>query len=141
VLGALNAITHQVVSICSEGNIDSWSVTALLFEIRKLSNGLPISLILDNARYQRCYLVEHTAKLMNIELVFLPAYSPNLNLIERFWKFLKKKCLYSKYYSTFNEFTGAIQQCVEKAHVENKEELETLLTHSFQSFYLANQAA
>lgn len=142
VLGALNATTHQIVSICCEGYIDAWSVIALLFEISKLGDGNPITLILDNAKYQRCLLVEETARLMEVELIFLPTYSPNLNLIERFWKFLKKKCLYSKYYASFDEFTGAIDKCVREAHLTHREELKSLLTHNFQVFnYLSNQAA
>jgi len=54
-------------------------------------------LVLDNARYQKCHLVQNLAATLNIELLFLPTYSPNLNLIERLWKFVKKKCLYSIY--------------------------------------------
>ena len=46
---------------------------------------VPISIFLDNARYQKCALVYATAASLHIELCFLPAYSPNLNLIERLW--------------------------------------------------------
>ena len=49
-----------------------------------------LTIVLDNARYQRCALVQSLAQSLGIELLFLPAYSPNLNLIERFWKFVKK---------------------------------------------------
>ena len=51
----------------------------------------PITLVLDNARYQRCQLVQNLARELHIELLFLPAYSPNLNLIERLLKFVKKR--------------------------------------------------
>lgn len=44
---------------------------------------LPITLVLDNARYQRCSMVQELAIELNIALLFLPPYSPNLNLIER----------------------------------------------------------
>jgi transposase len=63
--------------------------------------GIPITLFLDNARYQKCALVIATAARLQIELCFLPPYSPNLNLIERLWRFVKKKCLYSTYYPSF----------------------------------------
>jgi transposase len=56
----------------------------------------PITLVLDNARDQRCALVPSLARALRIELVFLPRYSPNLNLIERLWKFVKKQCLASR---------------------------------------------
>ncbi|MCR5814511.1 MAG: transposase, partial [Desulfovibrio sp.] len=45
--------------------------------------------VLDNTRYQRCAIVQKVAEKLKIKLVFLPPYSPNLNLIERFWKFVK----------------------------------------------------
>jgi len=51
--------------------------------------GVPITLILDNARYQRCALVQAVAQELGIELLYLPTYSPNLNLIERLWRFVK----------------------------------------------------
>jgi transposase len=67
-------------------------------------------------------------------LLFLPAYSPNLNLIERFWKFVKKTCLYSKYYADHHVFQQAIIACIEQAADKHKEELASLLTLKFQSF-------
>ena len=90
--------------------------------------------MLDNARYQRCSLVEKFAIELNIELLFLPAYSPNLNLIERLWKFVKKECLYSKYYSEFISFKNAIVDCLEKTHSSYKQTLNSLLTLKFQTF-------
>jgi len=55
--------------------------------------------VLDNARYQKCQSVADKAKELGIELLYLPPYSPNLNLIERLWRFVKKQVLYSKHYS------------------------------------------
>jgi len=98
VLGALNAITHELITITNDAYITAESVCALFEKIAHLYVGIPITIFLDNARYQRCVLVMEKAKSLKIELCFLPSYSPNLNLIERMWKFVKKKCLYSKYY-------------------------------------------
>jgi len=53
---------------------------------------VPVTLVMDNARYQRCNVVREFAESLNIELLFLPSYSPNLNLTERFWKFVKNQC-------------------------------------------------
>src|ERR1700761_7719642 len=61
-----------------------------------------------SARYQKCRLVRDLALSLGIELLFLPTYSPNLNLIERLWKFVKKQCLYSIYYNDFAVFKQAI---------------------------------
>jgi len=66
-------------------------------KLRHLTPVLPIVLILDNARYQKCEPVWMLARDLKIELLYLPPYSPNLNLIERLWKFVKKKSLYSIY--------------------------------------------
>jgi len=88
VLGALDAVTEEVVTIVNSNYINSLSVCALLEKLATLRS-LPITVVLDNARYQRCALVQACTDALKIELLFLPAYSPNLNLIERLWKFVK----------------------------------------------------
>ena len=94
----------------------------------------PITVVLDNARYQRCQLVQTLAQSLSIELLFLPPYSPNLNLIERFWKFVKKQCLYSKYYADHQAFQQAILTCIAQAPTQSRAELASLLTLRFQTF-------
>ncbi len=134
ILGAINAISHEVFSICTDGCVGSWTVIDLLWKLRQrfLQTGLPISIVLDNASYQRSYLVQTVARLMNIELLYLPPYSPNLNLIERFWKLTKRETLASKQYDSFEDFCEAISTFVERAHIDYQNELETLLTLKFQ---------
>lgn len=134
VLGALNAITHELITITNESYINSQSVCDLLWKISRLNLKMPITLVLDNARYQRCNVVKQLAAQLNIELLFLPAYSPNLNLIERLWKFVKKQCLYSKYYSDFTSFKNIIIDCLQKTHSTHKQELDSLLATKFQTF-------
>lgn len=134
VLGALNAITHEVITITNETYINPESVCQLLQKLADLRLSIPITLVLDNARYQKCKLVQDFAESLEIELLYLPSYSPNLNLIERFWKFVKKKCLYSKYYPNFSLFKSAISAVIESAHLKHKKELDSLLTLQFQSF-------
>ena len=63
-----------------------------------------------------------------------PAYSPNLNLIERLWKFVKIKCLYCKYCAGFSDFKHVIIACLGQTHTTYKSELDTLLTPRFQAF-------
>lgn len=134
VLGALNAITHELITITNEAYINSQSVCDLLWKITRLNLKMPITLVLDNARYQKCTLVKQLAAQLNIELLFLPAYSPNLNLIERLWKFVKKQCLYSKYYPEFTNFKSTIIDCLQNTHLLYKKELDSLLTPKFQTF-------
>jgi transposase len=127
VLGALNAITHELVLITNDTYINAESVCELLRKIALLNISVPITLVLDNARYQKCELVVALASQLNIELLFLPAYSPNLNLIERLWKLAKKKVLYSKHYTDFGSFKRAISHCLSQTHTTYKEELDLLL--------------
>ena len=134
VLGALNAITHEMITVTNDAYITAQSVCELLEKIATLYVGIPITIFLDNARYQKCAWVMEKAKSLNIELCFLPTYSPNLNLIERMWKFVKKKCLYSKYYEKFPAFKEAISQCLEETMTTHKSDLDSLLTLRFQLF-------
>ena len=134
VLGALNAITHELITITNDSYINAQSVCDLLWKIYNLNLGIPITLVLDNARYQKCKIVFELAAFLNIELLYLPSYSPNLNLIERLWKFVKKQCLYSIYYSKFDAFKQAILNCLNHTHDIHQKELKTLLTLNFQTF-------
>ena len=63
---------------------------------------------------------------------FLPSYSPNLNLIERLWKFVKKKSLYNEYYETFAEFVAGIMGCLDRVETDYKDEIDTLMQPNFQ---------
>lgn len=137
VLGALNAMTHELITVTNDAYITAESVCTLLEKISNLYVGIPISIFLDNARYQRCALVIEKAKSLNVELCFLPSYSPNLNLIERLWKFVKKKCLYSKYYEKFPAFKAAIANCLDETMTTHQAELDSLLTLRFQLFQKA----
>ncbi len=134
VLGALNAITHELITVTNDTYITAESVCELLRKLAALQLSVPITLFLDNARYQKCALVLTTAASLQIELCFLPAYSPNLNLIERLWKFVKKQSLYSKYYADFASFKTAIADCFSQTHTTHKEALDSLLTLRFQLF-------
>jgi transposase len=135
VLGAINAITKEIITVTNTTYINAWSVIDLLFKLRQryLETGISIAVVLDNAGYQTCDIVQETARMMEIDLIYLPSYSPNLNLIERMWKFVKKKSLYSKQYSNFETFCEEIKRCIENAHFDYPEELKSLLTLNFQT--------
>jgi len=134
VLGAIHAISHELITVTNESYINAQSVCELLWKIYHVNLGIPITLVLDNARYQKCALVFDLAKSLDIELLHLPPYSPNLNIIERLWKFMKKKCLYSKYYQDFSSFKSAITSFLNETHTIYKDELDSLLTLRFQTF-------
>ena len=124
VLEALNAITDQLITVTNDTYINAESGCDLLRQIAGLNLGVPITLVMDHARDQKCKIVRQLASVLGIELLYLPTYSPNLNLIERFWKFIKKKCLYSKYYSEFSAVKNAITDCLSPTSASYKLELD-----------------
>ncbi|MFM6517755.1 MAG: transposase, partial [Microcystis panniformis] len=78
VLGALNSITHEVILVTYDTYITATQVCELIEKIAALGLIIPITLVLDNARYQKCKIVEELALSLSIELLYLPSYSPNL---------------------------------------------------------------
>lgn len=131
VLGALNAITHEIVTITNDTYINALSVCDLLRALAKKHAGEAVTLFLDNARYQKCKLVLSLAEQLNIELIYLPSYSPNLNLIERVWRHVKQQALYSKYYDSFPMFKAAIMDCIKGTQSGDKKPLSSLLSLKF----------
>ena len=134
VLAALDAVTKEIFTITNETYINAESVCLLLAKLAARYPGEAITLVLDNARYQKCALVTEYAASLHIELLYLPAYSPNLNLIERFWRYVRKECLYSHYYPKFDQFKQALTDCIQNAYPTHRDKLETLLRWNFQSF-------
>jgi transposase len=135
VLGALDCVSHRLIQVSNHNYINAESVCLLLRAVAAAATpGIPITLVLDNARYQKCAIVRDLAGQLGIELMYLPSYSPNLSLIERVWKFVKSECLRTKYYASYEEFHTAIQRCLDDLPTKHKDAMDTLLTHEFQTF-------
>ena len=135
VLAALDAVSHRLIQVSNHSYINAESVCLLLRAVAAAAApGIPITLVLDNARYQKCALVQELARQLGIELLYLPSYSPNLNLIERVWKFVKSECLRTRCYASYGEFHTAIQQCLDDLPSKHKEAMDSLLTLNFQTF-------
>lgn len=131
VLGAIHSHSLELVSVRTKDNINSHSVVALIDQIAEKHRGQPVTLVMDNARYQRCHFVTAHAHAKGVELLFLPAYSPNLNLIERLWKLTKRRCLTNRYHKDFESFRGAIDSCLDNLQGPLKSELASLMTLNF----------
>jgi transposase len=129
--GAYNLEDHKAI-IQEAESINAQSTVSLLEEMmRNQPLGL-IYVILDNARYYRSEMVRvFVKKNKRIKLMFLPPYSPNLNIIERLWKFFKKNVTYNTYYEKFAVFR---EYCLRffKNLDKYRPELETLMTDNFQ---------
>jgi transposase len=134
VLAALDALTHRVIRVSNHAYINAESVCALLREVAAAGLRGPITLVLDNARYQKCQVVQALAASLDIELLYLPSYSPNLNLIERLWKFVKKECLGCRVLPTYEAFTAAIDDCLANLDTRHKHQMNSLLNLEFQLF-------
>lgn len=136
VLGAYDPIRHEVVTLTNDTVVNQETFCALLDKIASAyaPTGLPVTLVLDNARYQKCQSVFVKAKALGIELLYLPAYSPNLNLIERLWRFVKKQVLYSRHYDKFAAFKDSIDDCLHNLGTRFKSNMQTLMTLKFQLF-------
>jgi len=68
------------------------------------------------------------------QLLDLPSYSPNLNQIERLWKFVKKEVLNSRHHQDFKRFQEAIDGCLNDLPTKHRDKLATLMTHNFQTW-------
>lgn len=134
VLGAVNAITKEVITLSNTTYITSDTLIQFLKMLKEKYSDKPLAIVLDNARYQHCFVVKTIAKSFGIHLLFLPPYSPNLNIIERLWKFTKKKILYAKYYNNPHEFHQAIENFFKDINQTFQEELKSLLSLKFQFF-------
>lgn len=133
VLGAWNGVTRQLIHVTNDTRVSSDTMVESLGRIAAQATG-PTTLVLDNARYQRCAAVEAEAKRLGIVLLFLPSYSPNLNVIERLWRFTKKKALRGKHYADFATFRAAIDECLNRIPTDHREALASLMTLKFQTF-------
>lgn len=134
VLGAWNAVTRELVSVTNTTVVNTATICELLHKIAALKLVGPVTLVLDNARYQRNADVMVCAQRLGITLLFLPSYSPNLNLIERLWKFTKRRSLYGRYHATFADFKAAIEETLSQMTTTYANDLATLMTLNFQRF-------
>ncbi|MEF8713479.1 MAG: IS630 family transposase [Accumulibacter sp.] len=136
VLAAYDPIRQEAVTLTNDTVVNQVTFCALLDKIARCyaGTGLSITLILDNARDQKCQSVFDKATALGIELFYLPAYSPNLNLIERLWRFVKKQVLYSTHYDTFATFKESIDACLRDLGTRFKSKMQTLMTMNFQLF-------
>ena len=134
VLGAWNAVTRELTAVTNTTVVNTETMCALLRKLAAQGLSGPITVVLDNARYQRNAVVQTLAASLGIELLFLPSYSPNLNLIERLWRFTKRQALYGRYHPNFASFQDAVAQTLGQVSTTHAEKLASLMTLNFQEF-------
>jgi transposase len=133
ILGAYSPDEQDLISLEGRESCDAERVAQLLHKIRAANPGKRLLIVLDNASYNHAAPVSDAARRLRIQLLYLPAYSPNLNLIERFWKFVGRKVARNRYYTTFIEFRKAVQNVLNNT-AAYREELSSLMTERFQLF-------
>jgi len=132
ILGAYCPLDQEYIDVRSRENVTALTLQQLIDEIRaRHPKAEQIILYLDNARYNHARVVSEHIDGTNVELVFLPSYAPNLNLIERLWRFAKDKVMSDTYYETFEQFIAAFDQVL--SHLDRyADELATLMTEKFE---------
>lgn len=134
VLGAWDAVARTLTTVTNATVVNAHTMCELLRAVAARNLKGPVTLVLDNARYQRNAAVQELARTLGIELLFLPSYSPNLNLIERLWRFAKRKAIYGKYHPTFADFRAAVQDVLDGVPTAHADSLASLMTLRFQEF-------
>lgn len=134
VLGAYTPLAHQFVGVLTEENITQDKLCELLAKLRLKHPGKgKIYLILDNARYNYTDQVHKQAQLSRITIEFLPPYSPNLNPIERLWKFVRKLFFKDKYRASFADFCSQLRDFFANLQIY-RAQLQSLITQNFELF-------
>ena len=131
ILGAYCPLDQEYIDIRGTDNVNGETLQKLIDEIRtRHPEAVRIILILDNARYNHAKIVREHIDNTNVELIHLPSYSPNLNLIERLWRFLKDKVM-TTYHESFEIFVDEIDKVLDNLD-EYADELATLMTEKFE---------
>ena len=118
--GAYNPITQDVF-VRNYKTINKETVIQFFKELEVFYfNKAEIYVIVDNAKYYKNTCVQAYIKTSRINMIFLPTYSPNLNLIERFWKLLKKQIINNNYYEHFRDFQDAVLNFCNKSSPKHK---------------------
>ena len=130
--GAVRATKPEHLVYDVTDSINAQSTQRVCRKLLKKHPRKKIYYICDNARYNRCKWLQEWAADQRIEFVFLPAYSPNLNLIERLWRLLRKEAINSIFYETYDQFRAGVIGFLNNAKAYKKE-IRSLLTLNFRT--------
>lgn len=131
---AVNAHRPTQVPLHETACVNAQSTKALYEKLLAAHpDGPPIYVVCDNARYYRNRERAEWLQDKPLVQVFLPPYSPNLNLLERLWKFLRQKMINPCFYRTKGAFRQAVLGFFDRLD-EFGHDLASLLTLNFHFF-------
>lgn len=129
--GALN-FKDKTAIVLEEKTINAQALINLVEAVAKKQKTGKVYIVLDNAKHHHAFIVKRwRLHHPRFKFLFLPAYSPNLNLIERLWRFFHQKVTWNHYFETFEEFKTKTLEFFKNLKQYDKE-LSTLLTDNFQ---------
>lgn len=133
VVGTLDVAAMRLVTTFPE-RADGEAIAAHLRKLRRLSGTeAAIHVILDNGSYCRSHAVREAAAGLGIELVFLPPYSPNMNLIERLWRLMNEEVRDNVSFACSKDFEQAIKDFFQKRWRSLKNSCRDLFADNFQT--------
>jgi hypothetical protein len=132
VLGALDAVTHELTRVVNCTGINAAAVCPLLRLIAADLPG-PVAAVLDNAKSQRCAAVQALARGLGVERLDLPPDAPTRNLIERRRRFVKTECLAARCRAAFAEFRAASGGGRGELTAKHRTAMKSRLTPAFQT--------
>ncbi|PHM22657.1 IS630 family transposase, partial [Xenorhabdus innexi] len=132
-MGALNLHRIEETVIREYPTINAENVVLFFHAIRETYPfQQKVHIILDGAGYHRAELVKSAAQELNIQLHYLPPYSPNLNPIERLWKYTNEQIRNNVYFPDAKTFRGTLRHFYHVTLPTKAQELATRLTDHFQ---------
>lgn len=133
--GAYNPLTQEII-VRQDKTINGLSTINLFKQITKFYELTKntVTIFSDNGRANKCKQIKEWLSKQNfIKVIYLPPYSPNLNFIERLWKFMKKTVISTKFYPTFKEFKDAINTFFDNIDAY-KHDIRSFIGLKFQRF-------
>lgn len=134
VIGACSAYGDDFIYDSSQDKVDQYAIAMFLAKVRNKIKSGKVTIVLDNAACHKTPYVRDSAKKLGIELLYLPVASPNLNIIERVWKFTKKTFIANTVFSSLDELESHLKKSLSSLKYKHKKNMRSLLTLNFQHF-------
>lgn len=134
VIGACSTYGDDLIFDVTADSVDQNAIAYFLYKVRNKLKYDRITIVLDNAQYQKSPFVLEEAKKLGIDLLYLPTASPNLNIIERVWKFVKKTFIYNNVFTSLNELEKHLKESLARLKYKHRKDMRTLLTPNLQYF-------